>query len=103
MEGCAGKRDNRIQPIKRLYTFVIIIFFFSSRRRHTRLRRDWSSDVCSSDLEEIKGGIFLLISGLLLITPGFFTDCIGFAMFLKPVQNFVGLKARDYFQSRRRY
>ena len=25
-------------------------FFFSSRRRHTRLRRDWSSDVCSSDM-----------------------------------------------------
>ena len=28
-----------------------MLFFFSSRRRHTRLRRDWSSDVCSSDLE----------------------------------------------------
>src|SRR6266511_4528651 len=27
-----------------------IIFFFSSRRRHTRFSRDWSSDVCSSDL-----------------------------------------------------
>src|SRR2546422_9705664 len=27
-------------------------FFFSSRRRHTRCSRDWSSDVCSSDLEE---------------------------------------------------
>src|SRR5258706_12011464 len=27
-------------------------FFFSSRRRHTRLVSDWSSDVCSSDLEE---------------------------------------------------
>src|SRR5438067_9472709 len=26
-------------------------FFFSSRRRHTRSKRDWSSDVCSSDLE----------------------------------------------------
>src|SRR5699024_11902647 len=26
------------------------IFFFSSRRRHTRSKRDWSSDVCSSDL-----------------------------------------------------
>src|SRR2546428_10259685 len=26
-------------------------FFFSSRRRHTRSDRDWSSDVCSSDLE----------------------------------------------------
>src|SRR5208282_6404537 len=25
-------------------------FFFSSRRRHTRCYRDWSSDVCSSDL-----------------------------------------------------
>src|SRR2546422_8136347 len=28
----------------------IIFFFFSSRRRHTRCSRDWSSDVCSSDL-----------------------------------------------------
>src|SRR5207253_6232960 len=26
------------------------VFFFSSRRRHTRWPRDWSSDVCSSDL-----------------------------------------------------
>src|SRR3712207_3994192 len=30
---------------------TIGIFFFSSRRRHTRYWRDWSSDVCSSDLE----------------------------------------------------
>src|SRR5437868_7664243 len=29
---------------------VFFIFFFSSRRRHTRSKRDWSSDVCSSDL-----------------------------------------------------
>src|SRR5207247_7828054 len=29
---------------------IRIIFFFSSRRRHTRSTRDWSSDVCSSDL-----------------------------------------------------
>src|SRR5215208_4362720 len=28
----------------------VIFFFFSSRRRHTRWPRDWSSDVCSSDL-----------------------------------------------------
>src|SRR5256884_5398597 len=28
------------------------VFFFSSRRRHTRCSRDWSSDVCSSDLVE---------------------------------------------------
>src|SRR5699024_11820032 len=30
--------------------FKISFFFFSSRRRHTRSKRDWSSDVCSSDL-----------------------------------------------------
>src|SRR6266849_375600 len=29
---------------------MVIYFFFSSRRRHTRSTRDWSSDVCSSDL-----------------------------------------------------
>src|SRR3712207_8857864 len=29
---------------------VLFFFFFSSRRRHTRYWRDWSSDVCSSDL-----------------------------------------------------
>src|SRR3712207_8954603 len=29
---------------------LYFIFFFSSRRRHTRYWRDWSSDVCSSDL-----------------------------------------------------
>src|SRR5690606_41094030 len=28
-------------------------FFFSSRRRHTRFSRDWSSDVCSSDLKPV--------------------------------------------------
>src|SRR5204862_1164120 len=29
---------------------MVCVFFFSSRRRHTRSLRDWSSDVCSSDL-----------------------------------------------------
>src|SRR5207245_8039361 len=31
-----------------------LFFFFSSRRRHTRCYRDWSSDVCSSDLERFE-------------------------------------------------
>src|SRR2546429_2666011 len=35
----------------RLYETVPAAFFFSSRRRHTRCSRDWSSDVCSSDLD----------------------------------------------------
>src|SRR5699024_11471810 len=38
-----------------LFAVVTVVFlfsfFFSSRRRHTRSKRDWSSDVCSSDLE----------------------------------------------------
>src|SRR5437870_13290443 len=38
----------------------VFIFFFSSRRRHTRWPRDWSSDVCSSDLCDAQAtrGIF---------------------------------------------
>src|SRR5690606_39624761 len=33
---------------------LCFFFFFSSRRRHTRFSRDWSSDVCSSDLVVIR-------------------------------------------------
>src|SRR5699024_3364414 len=33
------------------------VFFFSSRRRHTRSKRDWSSDVCSSDLGTLTAGM----------------------------------------------
>src|SRR2546429_3194581 len=36
-----------------------LLVFFSSRRRHTRCSRDWSSDVCSSDLAGIDGEIEL--------------------------------------------
>src|SRR5699024_12049088 len=31
-----------------------VVCFFSSRRRHTRSKRDWSSDVCSSDLNRAR-------------------------------------------------
>src|SRR2546429_1114521 len=48
-----------------------VSFFFSSRRRHTRCSRDWSSDVCSSDLVviafdpgEFARGIGLFAHGL---------------------------------------
>src|SRR5204862_3024111 len=47
----------------------IFVFFFSSRRRHTRSLRDWSSDVCSSDLitacrliQGMGGGMLLSLS-----------------------------------------
>src|SRR2546422_10558260 len=48
----------------------VCFFFFSSRRRHTRCSRDWSSDVCSSDLGDdlepyaIRGDGFERIAGL---------------------------------------
>src|SRR5206468_4524886 len=48
---------------------------FSSRRRHTRSDRDWSSDVCSSDLEvadALARGARVLAGGRRLDRPGFF-------------------------------
>src|SRR3989449_623184 len=38
-----------------MLVFFCFFFFFSSRRRHTRCSRDWSSDVCSSDLFAFEG------------------------------------------------
>src|SRR5699024_12292443 len=40
-------------------------FFFSSRRRHTRSKRDWSSDVCSSDLKYVS--FFILLFKMILL------------------------------------
>src|SRR3989449_2799002 len=39
------------------------VFFFSSRRRHTRCSRDWSSDVCSSDLVQNAGAESAIVVG----------------------------------------
>src|SRR2546429_6685341 len=41
-----------------LISDLFLFFFFSSRRRHTRCSRDWSSDVCSSDLARRGRGAF---------------------------------------------
>ena len=84
-----------------LLTAIIGIYFV--RRQGLNLLFNAQKNMSQGILptEEIKGGIFLLVSGLLLITPGFFTDCIGFAIFLKPIQNFITLKAKNYFQSKR--
>src|SRR5699024_9307172 len=42
------------------------VFFFSSRRRHTRSKRDWSSDVCSSDLDLLHLKLILLTDNFVL-------------------------------------
>src|SRR5688572_33396258 len=52
---------------------MVVLFFFSSRRRHTRFDCDWSSDVCSSDLNfgkrgrgiELREGMVLAIEPML--------------------------------------
>src|SRR2546429_2270574 len=43
---------------------VCLSVFFSSRRRHTRCSRDWSSDVCSSDLNAVAFVAMFVIGGL---------------------------------------
>src|SRR5699024_11893293 len=45
---------------KKLVSYLIKLFFFVSRRRHTISKRDWSSDVCSSDLPKAMGFEFSL-------------------------------------------
>src|SRR5690606_40355994 len=47
-------------------------FFFSSRRRHTRFSRDWSSDVCSSDLDPAR--IPALVEEMLRLDPPLHLD-----------------------------
>src|SRR3989442_5258614 len=43
---------SRLIIVAALSPILVHSFFFSSRRRHTRCGRDWSSDVCSSDLHD---------------------------------------------------
>src|SRR2546422_2258711 len=62
MNGVAGFTCRRLSGQAALLWLVVApaaaelvaFFFFSSRRRHTRCSRDWSSDVCSSDLTLIE-------------------------------------------------
>ncbi len=86
--------------------FTAIVGIFLVRRRGLNLlfsaRQNMYNGVMPTN--EIKGGIFLLVSGLLLITPGLFTDCIGFLMFFKPIQDFITLRVKNYFLlNNRRY
>src|SRR5690606_40989338 len=70
----------------------IFFFFFSSRRRHTRFSRDWSSDVCSSDLICGKTDMRKGIDGLAtLIQDSLELDPYGDSIFL-----FAGWKKDRY-------
>src|SRR5207245_7067883 len=74
--GC--QLDERYRSVSCALHLHLIRFFFSSRRRHTRCYRDWSSDVCSSDL--VTGTIFgaltltWVVSGWLSMEPFFWAS-----------------------------
>src|SRR3989442_16043135 len=76
-------------------------FFFSSRRRHTRCGRDWSSDVCSSDLRVLfpRGGrrhavpladLEPLLEVFLLVEPG--QEVLGELLVLRVLHDAVAVR-----------
>src|SRR2546430_17553622 len=67
-----------------------LLFFFSSRRRHTRFDCDWSSDVCSSDLDSWKE-LIALRNGLKNAGRDFFA-------FSDPVQHYLTATGRTLFK-----
>src|SRR5690606_39348868 len=80
-------------------------FFFSSRRRHTRFSRDWSSDVCSSDLIALVAE-GLLVGGetagegeklrILLVGAGVHRGGEGIALTAHLLRLFVGIGLDDH-------
>src|SRR5262245_63914506 len=56
-----------------VFIFWYFFFFFSSRRRHTRCLSDWSSDVCSSDLDLpfVMPPVMPGVAGLSLVLQGY--------------------------------
>ena len=103
--GLAAKSNIGILNTIAIILTTALVGIFLVRRQGIKLLFDAQKNLSQGVMptEEIKGGIFLLVSGLLLITPGFFTDCIGFSVFLKPVQNFIAIQAKKYFNSRIHY
>src|SRR5438445_508780 len=47
-----ARAEERFRLDHAFHVYIARLFFFTSRRRHTRYWRDWSPDVCSSDLED---------------------------------------------------
>src|SRR3712207_7900606 len=81
-----------------------VFFFFSSRRRHTRYWRDWSSDVCSSDLIPAEGlfiaqyamldgwGLVNRVAGLALV---YVAAILPFTIWMRSEERRVGKECRS--------
>src|SRR5258707_11845210 len=74
----------------KFFYFNVFFFFFSSRRRHTRYWRDWSSDVCSSDLRS---------PTISCATPARLTCCILPGKHFGPTELYL-LRTRGFLDTR---
>src|SRR5699024_11806833 len=87
------------------HTFICFsffsFFFFSSRRRHTRSKRDWSSDVCSSDLYELFPSrfdhLFVSIRSLVLHLPVDKFPCLYYGSNIMHIQYVPLIKLTPHF------
>src|SRR5437762_13378166 len=79
------------------------MFFFSSRRRHTRYIGDWSSDVCSSDLQRHAGELAYVIytSGSTGLPKGVVIDHRGAGNTVLDINRRLGVSAGDRSEERR--
>src|SRR2546422_7202482 len=71
-------------------------FFFSSRRRHTRCSRDWSSDVCSSDLVAIKGPLTTPVGGGIRSLNVTLRQLLDLYACIRPVRYFEGVRSEEH-------
>src|SRR2546430_12243441 len=88
-------------------TVDLSCFFFSSRRRHTRFDCDWSSDVCSSDLDPLDGAAAPVVRHLVgapFDLNGFFAFAAAEPVLARVVERLPGLRpplAPDRSEERR--
>src|SRR5579864_1819344 len=73
---------------------MFFFFFFSSRRRHTRLTCDWSSDVCSSDLDP-RTGARAPVRGSEVVPPELHLGRVAFHVFRERLDVDFALPALD--------
>src|SRR5947209_13673563 len=69
LSGCRSQGLFRWAFVEWAWGICAVVFFFSSRRRHTRYWRDWSSDVCSSDLGAAHGNFPICLEAAEMIEP----------------------------------
>src|SRR5699024_11482548 len=85
--------------------FLVIVFcvffFFSSRRRHTRSKRDWSSDVCSSDLSVSYCWILLFLPAAHCHGLRIFHKMESFLSVYHPTYLYIGRSCSRVLQERR--